>query len=331
VNSSPRPPSSFPEGPRKVRIGTTVFSVFETSRPYVSLEQRLEEIRARVGEMAADARRQGRPLDIAVFPENSLHGRSGPTLAERSVRLDDSLRETLGAIAREHRTWLIVCSNFLEESGAIVNAALLFDRQGAPAGIYRKFYCLPDAGGDSLEGGKQPGRELPVFDTDFGRIGILICYDMGFDDLMETYAAQGVELLLWPTMSPQTLLPRLYARRFGFHLVSATPRASAAVFDPLGEIAAQISHEGALTAEVDLDYRLVHWQPALREGAALRELFGEQVGFRYLEQEDFGIFWSNNPALPIRAMLEQAGILADPEQRALARSAREAVLSKFRE
>lgn len=327
-STHPRP--SRPQGPRKVVVGTTIFTLFPSARPYGSLDHRLAEIGKRLDEMTASAKaHQGRGLDMAVFPENSLNPpREGRTVVERAVELDDHVKAALGGMARRNHTYLVVSFNLLEDrkAGLVSNAAVLFDREGRVAGIYRKVFCVADPDGEGVEGGKHPGDSFPVFETDFGRVGMLICYDVGFDDGFESYAADGVDLILWPSMSPQTLIPRLYARRFGFHIVSSTPRDNASVFDPLGEIVAQTTREGVVTHEIDLDYRIVHWQKALRNGAALREKYGDRVGFRYSEREDYGIFWSNDPGLPIGKMLEETGIITDEAHREMARSARKKIL-----
>jgi predicted amidohydrolase len=318
--------------PRKVVVGTTLFSLVPEERPYVDLDHRLREISQRLDEMAASARKnQGRGLDIAVFPENVLNPpRDGKTLMERAVALDGKVRSELGKMARKHRTYLAICFNLLEEkpAGRITNATVLFNREGEIAGIYRKVFCVTDPAGKFLEGGKYPGEDFSVFKTDFGRVGMLICYDIGYDDGFASYAADGVDLILWPSMSPQTVVPRLQARRFGFHIVSATPRDNASVFDPLGETVAQTLQEGVVTHEIDLEYRIVHWQAALREGEALREKYGKRVGFRYSSREDYGIFWSNDPAMPIGKMLEECGILTDEAHRALSLQVRERELGK---
>lgn len=333
ASPSTRPPRPVrPQGPRKMVVGTTIFTLSPSSRPYVDLNHRLQEIGQRLDEMTASAKaHQGRGLDIAVFPENALNPpREGRSVVERAVELDDHVQTALGAMARRNHTYLVVCFNLLEDrkTGLVSNAAVLFDREGRVAGIYRKFFCLADLDGSGVEGGKHPGNSFPVFETDFGRVGMLICYDVGFDDGFESYAADGVDLILWPSMSPQTLVPRLYARRFGFHMVSSTPRDNASVFDPLGEIVAQTTREGVVTHEIDLDYRIVHWQKALRNGEALREKYGDRVGFRYSEREDYGIFWSNDPGLPIGKMLEETGILTDETHREMARTVRKKILEE---
>jgi len=315
-------------GPRKVVVGTTLFSVFD-DRPYMSLEIRLKEIADRLEDMAADAvKTHGRGLDLAVFPENSLNSRNGETPADRAVRLTETTRQTLGTMARRHNTYLVVSFNLLEDDGRVFNVAALFDRQGKLAGIYRKVFCVADPDGETVERGKIPGSEFPVFETDFGRLAMAVCYDMGFDELLESYAASGVDIIAWPSMSPQTVMPRLYARRFGFYIVSSTPRNNASIFNPLGEIEAQVTREGFVTCEIDLEYRLIHWQPALGDGTNFEARLGPFLGIRYDPGEDYGIVWSKNPATSVDDLLKNAGLQTDKDARQLARSARKKVLAR---
>ena len=58
-----------------------------------------------------------------------------------------------------------------------------------------------------MEHGSTPGKEEPVFQCDFGKLGIQICYDMDFDYGWRELARQGAELVAWPTQSPQTSQP----------------------------------------------------------------------------------------------------------------------------
>jgi hypothetical protein len=64
--------------------------------------------------------------------------------------------------------------------------------------------------------------------------------------------------------------------------------------------------EGPVFVEqIDLSYVLLGWQPALGNGAAFDEAFAGRAGYRYSEAEDGGIFWSNDPAMPIMDMVRQ--------------------------
>lgn len=68
------------------------------------------------------------------------------------------------------------------------------------------------------------------------------------------------------------------------------------------------------------------WQKTLRNGAALAERYGAAAGYRYSEREDYGLFWSNDPAIPIGAMLEELAILGNMQQSLRARQIRSKLL-----
>ena len=92
-----------------------------------------------------------------------------------------------------------------------------------------------------MEGGATPGNALPVFDCDFGKLGIQICYDMEFDDGWNELARRGAELIAWPTQSPQTSQPAFRAKEHRCYIVSSTWRHNASIFEPTGKIAEQIT------------------------------------------------------------------------------------------
>ena len=74
------------------------------------------------------------------------------------------------------------------------NVAVLYNRQGKIHGIYEKVQ-LPDA---ETEQGAVPGNSLPVFETDFGKIGIQICWDSSFPEISRILALNGAEILFCP-------------------------------------------------------------------------------------------------------------------------------------
>jgi hypothetical protein len=156
-----------------------------------------------------------------------------------------------------------------------------------------------------MEGGMTPGKSVPVFQCDFGKLGLQICFDMDYDYGWKELARQGAQLVAWPTQSPQTSQPAFRARQQQFYIVSSTWRNNASIFEPTGKITAQVTRPGqVLVQEIDLSYAILPWSSRLRNGAALRGKYGDQVGFRYYEDEDLGIFWSNNPSLTIGQMIK---------------------------
>ncbi|MCC6393036.1 MAG: hypothetical protein IT167_20725, partial [Bryobacterales bacterium] len=56
------------------------------------------------------------------------------------------------------------------------------------------------------------------------------------------------------------------------------------------------------------------WSSKLKNGRAMWEAFGDRAGFRYYEDEDCGIFWSNDPRTPVRQMVRSLGLLEAEEE-----------------
>jgi apolipoprotein N-acyltransferase len=288
--------------PRKVIIGTVV-QAFWVKHP--GLEKRLEELTAIVDRMAAESRKKyGR--EVAVTGEVS-----GDIVAT-SVPFEGLVKETFTRKAREHRCYIVVPMYLLEDKEKRIcsNVAILVGREGQVVGIYRKVHLAVPTGSDSMEGGTTPGKVVPVFQCDFGKLGLQICFDMDYDYGWTELARQGADLVAWPTQSPQTSQPAFRARQQHFYIVSSTWRNNASTFEPTGKITSQVTTPGqVLVQELDLSYAILPWSPRLRNGAALRNKYGDNVGFRYYEDEDLGIFWSNDPRVTIGQMFRSMNLV----------------------
>jgi predicted amidohydrolase len=292
--------------PRKVVVGTMMKQFWYE---YEGLDARLAALASIVDRIGAEARHKySTHPDLAVITEYAVTGESSD-LANRAVPLVGRVLDVMGAAARRNSTYVVFGMILKEDDGSYSNAAALLDRQGKLAGIYRKVHAVADMGKDTCEGGVMPGRELPVFECDVGKLAIAICFDMSFDDVWEAYRRKGAEIVVWPTQSPQTIQPRWRALENGFYIVSSTWRNNASIFDPTGAIVAQlIGSEGILVEQIDLTYQIIGWQPKLQNGKALSDKYAGAVGYRYSEAEDCGIFWSNDPNLPIMKMVRELGL-----------------------
>ena len=303
--------SSLP--PRKVIVGTAM-QQFWVKHP--GLEKRLDELTAMVDGMRAESQRTyGRGLDLAILSETTVSGEAGNDAMACAVPFDGSFANAFSRKARELNCYVIAPTYLRESEKSCSNAAVLFGRKGELVGIYRKVHLVVSADGKSMEGGSTPGREVPVFDCDFGKLAIQICYDMEFDRGWKELSRKGAELIAWPTQSPQTAHPAARAMQERCFIVSSTWRHNATVFEPTGKIVAQLKPPGQLLVqEIDLSYAILPWTSKLRNGEALRARYGANVGFRYYEDEDCGIFWSNDPRTPIRQMVQALGLLEAEEQ-----------------
>lgn len=135
--------------------------------------------------------------DIIVFPELCFTGYQLQMLGERVHSLSDQwngeIEDTLKNAARDANLNIItgLCENI---NGTYYNTACLYNRQGERSGCHRKNFAF-GAERDFFSN----GQDLQVFDTDFGRIGILICYDIGFPETARQLSLAGAEILFFPS------------------------------------------------------------------------------------------------------------------------------------
>lgn len=306
----PAPKSSADGPPRKVVVGTAIYGPYGK---YPGLAARLKTIGGLVDEMAKAAAEKypDRGLDLAILPETTVTSTEG-SAAERAIPLRGPVQDFFRDLARKHKAYIVVAMDMVEEGkgkGQLSNAAVLFDRKGEVAGIYRKAHPVAVLGTDELERGITPGRQYPVFDCDFGKLGIQICWDVQFDEGWDALARQGAELVAWPTASPATAQPATRAASHRYYVVSSTWRVDATVFEPTGLVAAQVeSPKRVLVHQLDLSYAVLGWSVPLQNGKGLSAKFGDKVGYHYEPREDLGLFWSNDPAMTIGSMIGALGL-----------------------
>lgn len=143
---------------------------------------------------------------LVVFPEYHL-GR---------IRVPSDVTRRISQVAADHNIYVIVgCWELLEEE-EFANAALLFGRDGRILGRYYKTHAAvdqyegeppyhhPPGGHDRQwfvendpEWIMKRGDSFPVFDLDFGKVGIATCYDGYFPETFRTLALNGAEIIVW--------------------------------------------------------------------------------------------------------------------------------------
>lgn len=152
------------------------------------------------------ARAGAEKVDLIVFPEYVLGHISVPGPATKKI----------AAAAAASRTYVIVGCWEEFADGTFANTALIFDRDGKIAGKYQKTHAAidhyegnppwarPPQGKDKdwflkndPEWAMQAGRELPIFTFDFGKVGIMTCYDGWFPEPARVLSLKGAELIVW--------------------------------------------------------------------------------------------------------------------------------------
>jgi len=306
----------YDQPPRKVVVGTVIHGFWGAAADFDTRMGTAVDLIERVA-AAAERKYPGRGVDLVALPESIItSGRRG-SAAERAVELQGPVLDTFAAEASRYNTYIVLPMALTEDrdKGVFYNAAVLIGRAGEVVGIYRKAHVVAHVMTDILEGGMTPGGEFPVFECDFGRVGIQICYDMGYDDGWDALAARGADIVVWPSASPATAPPAARARRGKYFIVAATYRDNATIYEPTGLAAARATPpEDICVHEIDLSCMVLPWSEYLRDGEGLREKFGDRVGFHYEPQEDTGLFWSNDPDTSIGEMARSIGVREADEE-----------------
>ncbi len=119
--------------------------------------------------------------------------------------------------ARDHNIYVIGCI-YERDKDYVYNTAFLLDRSGQLVGKYRKTHLhWPE-----MFQGVRPGGEYPVFDCDFGRIGIEICYDSWFPEVARVLALKGAEVIFCPNAGYHPIVGAATCCDNGIYFVSAS-------------------------------------------------------------------------------------------------------------
>jgi predicted amidohydrolase len=194
-------------------------------------------------------------VDLVVLGETipSVNVKHKPEEVAESV--PGPTTDYFGRIAQANQIH-IVLSLYEREEHLIYNTAVLIDDQGKLVGKYRKV-SLPHG---EVENGIAPGEEYPVFETKFGKVGMMVCYDGFFPEVARELANRGAEVIAWPVWGCNVLLAKARACENHVYVVSSTYMATkdnwmiSAVFDTTGKPIAQANEWGSIAiAQVDLN------------------------------------------------------------------------------
>jgi predicted amidohydrolase len=193
--------------------------------------------------------------DVILLPEGITVVGTTKGYSEVGESIPGPTTKSLGEVAKARKAY-IVAGIYEREGQTVYNTAVLIDRNGAVAGKYRKVY-LPR---EEVEKGLTPGTHFPVFETDFGKVGLMICYDVFFAEPARALANQGADMILMPIWGGDETLAKARAIENGVFLVTSGYDHPTYVMDPFGERLSQAREEGtAATATIDLAKRY-RWQ-----------------------------------------------------------------------
>lgn len=189
--------------------------------------------------------------DAILLSEVINYTGTGRTFEQVAERIPGPATERLGEVARARKAY-IMAGLVEREGGTVYNTAVLIDRAGRVAGKYRKVY-LPR---EEMEEGLTPGGGYPVFRTDFGTVGMMVCWDLQFADPARALALAGAEVILMPIAGGSTALDKARAIENRVFVASSGYGFPTRIVNPDGEIIAEGKQRGsAAVVTIDLTRR----------------------------------------------------------------------------
>lgn len=233
-----------PPAPRRVRVGTMRFRPPRPASPADHVRLYGEQI---------DRLGMERP-DLILLPEfantASLPPHRGLDLWGFAEPVPGPFCAMLAEKARAYCAY--VCAGVVERDGDFMfNAAVLYDREGKLVGKQRKVHPYwPEEPMGIL-----PGDSFEVFETDFGTVGIMICYDSWWPESARLLALKGAEVILFPNAGYEEKILPARAIDNNVYVVASTLNSPAAIVTPRGDLLAVSAVDNTLTAEIDLNDR----------------------------------------------------------------------------
>ncbi len=232
--------------------------------------------------------------DIACLPESFARGEPeavpGPT------------SERMAKWAAEHKCYLI-CPMKTRDGDRIYNSAVLIDRHGRIVGQYNKI--RPTEG--ELEKGICPGAcDPPVFETDFGTIGIQICFDVNWHEQWRSLKEKGAKIVFFASAYPAARQVRTLSWLNQYYVVSATLGRTSSIYDVTGEkLASTGKYQQWAGAVLPLGKTVFEIDFHTSKIRKLQQKYGPKVEVCWYHDDDLVTIASVDPVLTVEDLIEE--------------------------
>ena len=208
---------------------------------------------------------------------------------------------TLSAVAdrARQRAIYVVCPLLTLEEGKRYNSSVLIGPDGRLVGVYHKVFPTHW----EMDQGIIPGEETPVFETEFGRVGLSICFDVQFWEVGSGFGANRADLVIWSSTWEGARQLTRWPLEFGFYMGAVCTHHATAV-DPAGRPIASLARSSLtrvgcaplLNVVLDLNCRVVHHDINIDKLAALFSKYGPTAAsMEHLNTECLLVVNSNLP------------------------------------
>lgn len=232
--------------------------------------------------------------DIVCLPETFTRGEPetvpGPTT------------DRLAKWAKEHSCY-VICPISTRRDDRVFNSAILLDREGEVVGRYDKI--RPTEG--ELEQGVCPGTaDPPLFKTDFGPIGVQICFDVNWHDQWRRLKEKGARIIFFPSAYPAARQLKSHAWLHQCFVVSATMTRAASIYDITGDVLETTGkYQRWAGAVLPLGKRLFEIDFHVGKMRQIEQKYGDKVRITWHHDDDLVTLASLDPELTVDDLIAE--------------------------
>ena len=228
------------------------------------------------------------------------------TTPQEKVEVSGVVLKRFAEYSKQNNCYTI-CPVYTSDNGKIYNSAVVFDRNGQKIGSYKKIH-LADY---EIKGGFTCGPlSQPVIKTEYGPIGIQICFDIEWDDGWTMLRKQEAKIIFWPSAFAGGKCVNTKAWEHKCVVASATNKNTAKLCDISGEVIVQtgIWNSNLYCAPVNLEKAFLHTWPAVQRFDEIQKKYGRNIRITNFHEEEWTVFESLSPGLNVRDILKEFGL-----------------------
>jgi beta-ureidopropionase len=235
-----------------------------------------------------------------TFPFNNVEKQTTP---QEKVEISDRVLKHFSEFSAQNNCYTI-CPVYTSRMGNVYNAAVVFDREGKRTGGYEKIHLTDYEINDGFKCGP---LFQPVIATEFGRIGIQICFDIEWNDGWKMLRQQDAEIIFWPSAFAGGKCVNSKAWENKCVVASATCKNTAKLCDISGEVIDQtgIWNSNLFCAPVNLEKTFLHTWPYVQRFGEIREKYGRKVKITNFHEEEWSVIESQSPEILVKDILKE--------------------------
>lgn len=228
-------------------------------------------------------------------------------------------------LAKKHRLLVVWPRVEYDPVRDLRNTAVLVGRDGEVIGRYDKMF--PTVG--ELEKGVVPGTEAPCFETDIGRVGMLICFDLNFSEVHESLAKGRPDVVVFSSMYRGGLQAQALAYELGAFVVTSIATELGLIVDRCGRVLKESTYEALAVAPINTNSVALHMDFNWDKMDRMLAKYPRELTFDYHTREAFYVVESTSER-DVAELVKEFGLETAADYYARSRAGRAKSLAKYR-